>query len=176
MHQEVGDAHRQLEKVTEALRLCQLELAALQQTQETLWEDRHAAQRRAEKNARRALVLSQALARALARPPAGSRPALARFRRQPANPKMDPEESRQVALIEASPLFRAPWYLRHNLDVAKSGMRPALHYLRHGAAEGRDPGPHFRTARYLERHPDVATSGVNPLLDRINRGSDKRAS
>ena len=171
MHQEVGDAHRQVEKVTEALRLCQLELAALQQTQETLWEERNAAQRRAEKNARRALVLSQALARALARPPAESRPALARFRRQP-----ESEESQQVALIEASPLFRAPWYLRQNLDVAKAGMRPALHYLRHGAAEGRDPGPKFKTAGYLARHPDVAASGANPLLHRIERASSKRVS
>ena len=153
------------------MRLCQLELATLQQTHEGLVEDRDAAQRKAKKTERRPWCVSQALARALASGSPDSRAPLARLVRS----KASTEESRQVALIEASSLFRAGWYLRRNLDVAKAGMRPALHYLRHGAAEGRDPGPKFKTAA-TERHPDVAASGENPLLHRIDRASSKRAS
>ena len=48
-----------------------------------------------------------------------------------------------------------------------TGLPPALHYLRHGAAEGLDPSPRFDTTQYLADHPDVAASGANPLLHHL---------
>lgn len=71
--------------------------------------------------------------------------------------------ARRRRRLEKSPLFDAAWYLKKNPDVAESGVPPELHYLSHGAQEGRDPHPLFKTDFYLERNPDVADAGVNPL-------------
>ena len=48
-----------------------------------------------------------------------------------------------------------------------------VHYLRYGAAEGRDPSPRFDTRAYLARNPDVSAEGVNPLLHFIRHGSSE---
>ena len=37
--------------------------------------------------------------------------------------------------------FDAPWYLAKNADVAAAGLNPLLHYILHGAGEGRLPKP-----------------------------------
>jgi hypothetical protein len=68
-------------------------------------------------------------------------------------------------------LFEAAWYLVTYPDVAAAGVNPLEHYLRHGAAEGRDPGPLFSTRWYLEAYPDVAAAGVNPLEHYLRRGA-----
>jgi hypothetical protein len=68
-------------------------------------------------------------------------------------------------------LFDAAWYLVTYPDVAAAGVNPLEHYLRHGAAEGRDPGPLFSTRWYLEAYPDVAAAGVNPLEHYLRRGA-----
>jgi glycosyltransferase involved in cell wall biosynthesis/GT2 family glycosyltransferase len=73
--------------------------------------------------------------------------------------------------ILESPWFDAEWYRTFYPDVARSGVEPAMHYLLHGAREGRDPGPAFSVAGYLARHPDVAASGVNPLLHYLEVGA-----
>ena len=78
--------------------------------------------------------------------------------------------SPDAAEIAASPLFDAGWYLATYRDVAAAGGDPARHYLEHGAAEGRDPGPGFSTRGYLADNPDVAGSGVNPLLHYLRHG------
>lgn len=46
------------------------------------------------------------------------------------------------------PLFDPEWYLDAYPDVRTLGIAPATHYLRYGAALGRDPGPGFSTALY----------------------------
>lgn len=54
--------------------------------------------------------------------------------------------------LARAPLFDAAWYLRTYPDLVLPDGRPvmdaALHYLCHGAAEGRDPGPAFSTSGY----------------------------
>jgi|GEM_PF-4123753 len=75
-----------------------------------------------------------------------------------------------VRLLENTQLFDADWYLSTYPDVAESGMDPVLHYLRHGAPEGRNPGPLFNGTWYLEQHPDVARSGINPLTHYLKHG------
>uniref|UniRef100_A0A9E8CKV0 Glycosyltransferase n=1 Tax=Bosea sp. NBC_00436 TaxID=2969620 RepID=A0A9E8CKV0_9HYPH len=62
------------------------------------------------------------------------------------------------------PLFDTNWYLEQYRDVRLSGWDPYAHYLRHGAAEGRDPSPLFDTDWYLQQNPDVRESGMNPLV------------
>ena len=48
--------------------------------------------------------------------------------------------------------------------MRETGTDAALHYLLHGGAEGRDPGPFFSTEAYLARYPDIAAASLNPLL------------
>jgi len=79
-------------------------------------------------------------------------------------------DRRLAALISESVLFDADWYLEHNPDVAGSGVDPALHYIRHGGNEGRNPGPFFDTSAYLSNNPDVATSGMNALAHYLLHG------
>ena len=74
-----------------------------------------------------------------------------------------------MALIEASPLFDAGWYVRRYPGIPK-GMRPAEHYLTVGAAAGHDPSRRFSTRRYLEGYPDIARTGANALVHYIRHG------
>lgn len=56
-----------------------------------------------------------------------------------------------LSKLEHSSLFDADWYLANNTDVAAAGMSAALHYLHHGAAEGRVPCPGFDEDYYLSQ-------------------------
>ena len=79
----------------------------------------------------------------------------------------------EAALLNSSPLFDSEWYLRCYPDVASAKMDPARHYLRFGAAEGRNPGPDFNTVWYLQEYPDVAESGINPLVHYLKYGKNE---
>jgi len=72
--------------------------------------------------------------------------------------------------LRRSGFFFERWYLDHNHDVRREGIEPVWHYVRYGAAEGRDPSPFFDTSFYLAAYPDVAESGQNPLLHYIRHG------
>ena len=63
----------------------------------------------------------------------------------------------------ANPLFDAPWYLERYADVRAAGADPWRHWVRRGAAEGRDPNSWFDTDWYLATYPDVAASSLDPL-------------
>lgn len=76
----------------------------------------------------------------------------------------------KIALIEQSGLFDRLWYLSQYPDVAKSGADPIEHYLRYGAAEGKNPGPEFDTQWYLATYTDVAEARANPLVHYIKHG------
>lgn len=69
-----------------------------------------------------------------------------------------------IQLLYRSGLFDADWYKIEYPDVANTRVDPAEHYLLHGAAEGRNPGPQFNTNQYLYDHPELADSEENPLL------------
>ena len=167
------------EHLSESLRLCRLELAQVRTEQEPLLED--LARERERVKSLEGLVdgLAHALNTRLLGVPTGTsnaaklRRLVTRYRRS-----RDPEW-RQVALLEGSALFSVTWYLQHYPAVLASGLPPALHYLRHGAAEGLDPGPDFNTRQYLRSHPKVAAAGENPLVHHLEhpargRGSSKR--
>lgn len=177
MHEGNGVVDRDVEKLTEALRLCRLELVSLQQRQEVLLEERNHARRRAAVNRRKLNSMSVALAKQLSshnERGAAPWPALTRIGR--ARGATRGSEAKDLELIESSPLFRAPWYLRRNMDVVAAGVNPALHFLRVGAVEGRNPGPKFDTVAYVAEHPELRESGVNPLVHYLNERSRRRAS
>lgn len=77
----------------------------------------------------------------------------------------------QMAIIEKSGLFDTKWYCNQYPDIAKTGANPIKHYIRFGAAEGRNPGPNFDTSLYLARHPGLAKEGINPLVHYIQSKS-----
>lgn len=64
---------------------------------------------------------------------------------------------------DPNPLFDRAYYLRHNRDVAVSGIDLFRHYLRYGVAERRQPNAMFDPVWYLERYPDVKEAGLDPL-------------
>jgi hypothetical protein len=78
---------------------------------------------------------------------------------------------RERRVILSSGLFDGDWYLAQNPDVRVASINPLLHYVRHGAAEGRNPNPQFNANRYLAQNPDVRAAGINPLLHYIRHGA-----
>ena len=76
----------------------------------------------------------------------------------------------KVKALRASGLVHSKWYSETYPDVAILGLHPAVHYLRYGAAMGRNPGKTFDTRNYLRAYPDVARTGMNPLLHYILHG------
>jgi hypothetical protein len=85
-------------------------------------------------------------------------------------PRKKRKRLNNIWLIRHSALFDADWYFAQNPDVGKTRLDAILHYLRHGAARGRDPGPLFDTDQYLKQNPEVAKAGYNPLLHYLRHG------
>jgi hypothetical protein len=151
----------------EELRLCRLELARLREADEVV-QEKHAKLRRARGRAQReSAILAKALVDVLYRE-TRSRAKVAWWQRRRGD--VTPEEWRQVQVLRQSGLFRPAWYLRRNLTVAKLAVDPALHFLRHGHREGRDPGPDFDLLAYLDEHPELRESGENALLHALEAG------
>jgi hypothetical protein len=83
------------------------------------------------------------------------------------------KQQEALAELEASEWFDSLWYLKQYPDIASDdrySTNPALHYLKFGGFEGRDPSPYFDSAGYLEAYPDVALTEINPLLHFIRDG------
>lgn len=185
MPQSTGTAQREILKLSEALLLCQRELAQAHGNHEPLQEQVSVLRAQSETAQAVSAHLAQSLADQLSRTfwesqhPApiswrrfiGSRwPWLKKFfgNEYAAAASVELE---QIRLIEASPLFQSAWYLKHNADVARAGINPATHYLRSGAREGRDPGPDFSTRDYAARHPELGQDGINPLVHYVRSQS-----
>ncbi|GGC67731.1 hypothetical protein [Chelatococcus reniformis] len=75
-----------------------------------------------------------------------------------------PSDHELIELALIAPYFDATYYLARNPDVETAGMDAALHYLRYGWREGRNPSPRFDAELYLRLSPDVAAADVNPLV------------
>lgn len=83
------------------------------------------------------------------------------FRRRKQNPRS--AEAIACDMVRRSDLFDSVWYLQEYPDVAEAGIDAAVHYIRHGATEGRNPGPWFNTSEYLAAGSDDIGDN-NPLL------------
>ncbi len=86
------------------------------------------------------------------------------------------ELHRLKQLVSQTALFDEQWYLHRYPDVAKAGQDPIYHFILHGGAEGRNPGPHFDARWYLRRNVDVARSGANPLVHYLEHGRNEGRS
>lgn len=62
------------------------------------------------------------------------------------------------------------WYHRSYPDAARLGLPAVEHYVRFGAAMGRNPSNNFDTAFYRDSVPGLAASGMNPLLHWLLHG------
>lgn len=78
--------------------------------------------------------------------------------------------SDDIQFLLNSALFDTEYYLAQNPDVKSAGADPVVHYLSHGAAEGREPSLLFSGAAYQALYPDVKLSGVNPLVHFLRYG------
>jgi len=83
-------------------------------------------------------------------------------------------DTEHAALVRKSDLFDEKWYFKKYKDINTHGMDAALHYVRHGAAEGRDPSQFFCTNAYWKQNPDVKAAGMNPLVHYLRHGKDER--
>ncbi len=157
---------RRIAELTEDLRQCRAELAALQRSHEKA-EEKVARARKVRNKAER-VTDSLADALALRLRVDGERHGDRRGRvrsllsRNEAPPT--PEEQQQLELVRGSRFFDAAWYLKKYEDVVRAGEEPGLHFVRYGTERVRDPGPSFDTKRYLEDHPEVARDDLNALV------------
>jgi glycosyltransferase involved in cell wall biosynthesis len=90
-----------------------------------------------------------------------------------ASPEVGPSDpyhaSDDYGRIATSPHFDAAWYVRRHADVLGEDVDPVRHYLDHGAAEDRDPGPLFPNAalRRLAELPSNATPLLAPVVEDV---------
>lgn len=81
----------------------------------------------------------------------------------------DPPPTKEYEAIKSA--FDLTFYLMRYPDIARAvNVDPILHYIDHGAREGRDPSPDFSTGYYVARYPDVKASGLNPFYHYLKIG------
>ena len=93
---------------------------------------------------------------------------VSRLRWEPTDPLL---RYMTAALLHKSALLDPVWYRQTYPDLRDTPVDVARHYLEHGAAEGRNPGPFFDTNFYLGQNPDVVAAGMNPLVHYIRYGA-----
>jgi hypothetical protein len=74
------------------------------------------------------------------------------------------------ALVAASGLVDANYYLINGSDVHEAALDPVLHFCRFGWKEKRKPNIYFDTGWYLATNPRVALLGLNPLVHYVCEG------
>lgn len=77
----------------------------------------------------------------------------------------------QVELLKTMSLVDEDWYTNAYPEVSSLKIDPTVHYLRYGAALGRNPSPNFDTQYFLNKYPE-SNEDVNPLVHfALHRGS-----
>ena len=73
------------------------------------------------------------------------------------------------------PLFDTKWYLEANPDVAAAGVNPLLHFLRHGAREGRRPNSRVGAGAWLAPSAQIESPhDKNALLKSFDHEAARR--
>jgi hypothetical protein len=168
---ETDSATDPLGEVRRALRTAHRELRWLLIEHEHNLESLQRVRRQRAKLRAQAEDLATALAESRSAAYWAQQAAPARSVRRMGRAKAADPEADLVREVEADDLFDGGWYLRTHPKAVRSGLSPALHYVRHGNAGKLDPGPKFRTAAYLERHPEVADGDLPALLHATRRGN-----
>lgn len=163
----MGHDPEEVRLLRESLQACREELARVREDQEGILEaaaTERALRAEIERQSRR---LAEVVEEGLLRLPEGAG-LWARARRRIKRSRLaSAEEWRASEMVARSELFSAAWYIRRYPDVVSKGLPPALHYVRHGAADGKDPSEQFNTRRYLKAHPELAETGENPLVHHL---------
>lgn len=73
-------------------------------------------------------------------------------------------EARAVRAVRQSGLFDRAYYLGRYPDVAESGLDPVVHFVRHGASEGRSPSRGFDPEGYAAATLGVPVDGIRRFL------------
>jgi hypothetical protein len=81
-------------------------------------------------------------------------------------------EREALSVIQESGLFDEDWYYRNHPDVAATKISGVVHYVKHGAAEGRNPTSFFDTNRYRRLKSANIPPWQNPLAHYILHGSE----
>jgi GT2 family glycosyltransferase len=76
-------------------------------------------------------------------------------------------------LVSKSGFFDADWYRSTHKDLKHMNMEPLEHFVKHGDAEVRSPGPRFDSRWYLEEYLDARESGLSPFVHFLKIGRDK---
>jgi hypothetical protein len=76
----------------------------------------------------------------------------------------------ELALLEASGLVDASYYLLNGGDVREAEIDPVLHFCRYGWQEKRKPNIYFDTDWYQSTNPRVVRLGINPLVHYVCEG------
>lgn len=163
----VTGAEAEVAKLGEKLRLCQLELAQARREQEELTEA-------SVSNAAVEQLVQDLCVRLDQRLVQGESVAGARgwLKRRVLSTMPTATEVGDLVLLRSSPLMDGGWYFRHYPATVSVGMSASLHYLRHGAREGKNPGPSFDTRAYVESHPEI-TADDNPLVHFLRSTPDQ---
>ena len=80
------------------------------------------------------------------------------------------KERKIAERLRASGVFDADHYRTISPESAQALGDPVMHYVRHGASEGRNPNAAFDTRFYLETNEDVRSSRENPLDHFMSHG------
>lgn len=81
---------------------------------------------------------------------------------------------RDMRTIRATHLFDADYYAHMYADVRKHGMNPLLHYVKHGASEGRQPNPFFSTRLYRQTY-QAKDDETNSLIHYLTSADNDNA-
>lgn len=69
--------------------------------------------------------------------------------------------------------FDPEYYLSRYPDVANSQVDPLIHFLKWGAADGRDPCAWFSTKGYRRSYPFLIGHEINPFVHYLSKGRDE---
>lgn len=161
-----ADVPAEIAKLREQLRLCQLELAQVRREQEAAAEVRSSTEQVKVGFRQLATRLDAHLTKAEST--AGRR---GWIKRRLISTMPRATEDADLAVLRASKLMNGAWYFQRYPDVASTGLSAALHYLRHGAAANKDPGPGFSTKQYRAKHPELSED-TNPLVHFVHNASE----
>lgn len=78
------------------------------------------------------------------------------------------ERAAKKSLITATPFFILTWYAEQNPDVMAAGVDPFLHYIQHGAKEGRQPNPWYQLPPF-DHPPKAVFNNYEHLDDYLER-------
>lgn len=86
------------------------------------------------------------------------------------NRSLAADNDKLLELVKSSTFFDSEYYLAKNPDVVAEGIDPAIHYLKYGGFEGRNPSDKFQSAWYLKNNADVQAAKLNPLVHFLTYG------